>query len=124
MVVEVFNQKGSASMSVILLFVVLYYMGDRQSTYLLYALLVLLGILRLLMIPAFGEILRSTSAKASARRSLSGTHSRQNVRAAATEAEKRTAAASAPASRHRSLAGVIMLLDVGRAATEEQEKMV
>ena len=52
MVVEVFNQKGSASMSVVLLFVVLYYMGDRQSTFLLYALLVLLGILRLLMIPA------------------------------------------------------------------------
>ena len=52
MVVEVFNQKGSASMSVVLLFVVLYYMGDRQSTYLLYALFVLLGILRLLMIPA------------------------------------------------------------------------
>ena len=50
MVVEVFNRKGSAS--VVLLFVVLYYMGDRQSTYLLYALLVLLGILRLLMIPA------------------------------------------------------------------------
>ena len=52
MVVEVFNQKGSASISVILLFVVLYYMRDRQSTYLLYALLVLLGIWRLLMIPA------------------------------------------------------------------------
>ena len=52
MVVEVFNQKGSASMSVVLLFVVLYYVGDRQSTYLLYALLIPLGIMRLLMIPA------------------------------------------------------------------------
>ena len=52
MVVEVFNRKGSASMSVVLLFVVLYYMGDRQSTYLLYALLIPLGILKLFMIPA------------------------------------------------------------------------
>ena len=48
------------------------------------------------------------------------TRSRWNVCAAATEAGKRTAAASIPASRHRSLAGFIMLLDVGRAATEEQ----
>ena len=52
MVVEVFNQKGSANMSVVLLFAVLYYMGDRQSAYLLYALLIPLGIMRLLMIPA------------------------------------------------------------------------
>ena len=56
-----------------------------------------------------------------ARRSLSGTHSRRSVRAAAREAEKRSAAASAPASRHRSLAGVQWLLYVGRAAAEEPD---
>ena len=73
------------------------------------------------MIPAFGEILRSTSAEVSARRSLSCTRSRWSVRAAATEAEKRTAAASASASRHRSLAGVQWLLYVGGAAAEEPD---
>ena len=83
--------------------------------------MVLLGILRLLMIPAFGEILRSTSAEVSARRSLSSTRSRWNVRAAATEAGKRTAAASMPASRQRSLAGVQWLLYVGGAAAEEPD---
>ena len=73
------------------------------------------------MIPAFGEILHPTSAEVSARRSLSCTRSRWSVRAAATEAGKRTAAASMPASRQRSLAGIQWLLYVGEAAAEEPD---
>ena len=73
------------------------------------------------MIPAFGEILRSTSSSGGARRSLSSTRSRWSISAVATEAGKRTAAASMPASRQRSLAGVQWLLYVGGAAAEEPD---
>ena len=118
-----FNQKGSGRAIVILLFVVLYYISKRGSVCLLHMVLLLYGISRLLIITACRRKWASVVCECPARRSLSGTHSRQNVRAAATEADKRTAAASMPASRHRSLAGVIMLLDVGTAATEEQGQM-
>ena len=47
-----FNQKGSACTIVLLLYVLLYYMGRRHSACLVYMVLVLLGIWRLLMIPA------------------------------------------------------------------------
>ena len=120
MVVEVFDRKGGGCAVVFLLLVFLYYISRQEDAVPLYILLVPLGISRLLIIPAFGEILRSTSSSGGARRSLSSTRSRWSISAAATEAGKRTAAASMPASRHRSLAGSIMLLDVGKAATEEQ----
>ena len=47
-----FNQKGSACTIVLLLYVLLYYMGRRHNASLVYMVLVLLGIWRLLMIPA------------------------------------------------------------------------
>ena len=81
----------------------------------------LLEILRLLMIPAFGEILRPTSAKVSAGPPLSTVTTAWTVSAAAGIAEKRSAAASMPTSRHRSLAGVIRLLYAGRAVKEEPQ---
>ena len=83
--------------------------------------IVLLEILRLLMIPAFGEILRPISAEVSARPPLSTVTTAWTVSAAAGRAEKRSAAASMPASRHRSIAGVIRLLFAGRAVKEEPQ---
>ena len=81
--------------------------------------ILILGILRLFIIPAFGEILRPTSAKVSARPPLSTVTTAWTVSAAAGRAGRRSAAASMPASLHRSLAGVIRLLYAGRAVKEE-----
>ena len=47
-----FNQKDSSCAIVLLLYVLLYYMGRRHNACLVYMVLVLLGIWRLLMIPA------------------------------------------------------------------------
>jgi hypothetical protein len=121
MVVEVFNRKGGGCAVILLLLVFLYYISRQEDAVPLYILLVPLGILRLLMIPALRRKWASAVCGCPARRSLSGTHSRRSVRAAAREAGKRTAAASAPASRHRSLAGVQWLLYVGKAAAEEPD---
>ena len=118
------NSNASASVLIYLLGLLLYIEIRANTGIVPYmVVIVLLGVSRLLIIPAFGEILRSTSAKVSARPPLSTVTTAWSVSAARGKAGKRSAAASAPASRHRSLAGVIMLLDVGRAATEEQGKM-
>ena len=69
-----FNQKGSGRAVVILLFVVLYYISKRRSTCLLYMVLLLYREMRLLIIPAFGEILPLWNAKICASPPLSGTH--------------------------------------------------
>ena len=116
-----FDQKGSGRAVVILLFVFLYYISRQRSVFLLYVVLVLLGVLRLLIIPAFGEILPSNSAKVGARPPLSTVTTAWTVSAAAGRAGKRSAAASMPASRHRSIAGVIWLLYAGRAVKEEPQ---
>ena len=81
----------------------------------------LFGIWRLLLIPAFGEILPRWYANVSARPPLSTVTTAWTVSAAAGRAEKRSAAASMPASRHRSIAGVIRLLYAGRAVKEEPQ---
>ena len=83
--------------------------------------LLLLGIMRLLIISAFGEILLRWDAEVSARPPLSSSHYGLQRQCCAWEAEKRSAAASAPASRHRSLAGAQWLLCVGGAAAEEPD---
>ena len=81
--------------------------------------ILLLEILRLLIIPAFGEILRTTNWNVSAGPPLSTVTTAWTVCAAAGKAGKRSAAASMPASRHRSIAGVQWLLYVCKAAAEE-----
>lgn len=83
--------------------------------------MVLLGILRLLIISASGEILPWWNAEVSARPPLSSSHYGLNRLCCAWEADKRSAAASMPASRQRSLAGVQWLLYVGGAAAEEPD---
>ena len=115
-----FNQKGSGRAVVILLFVVLYYISKRRSTCLLYMVLLLYREMRLLIIPAFGEILPLWNAKICASPPLSGTHYGQKRLCSARVTMRSAAVEKPPYGRHFHLAGVIMLLDVGRAATEEQ----
>ena len=69
-----FNQEGGVCAVILLLYVLLYYMGRRHNSCSLYMVLVLLEIWRILMIPAFGEILRRWNAEVSASPSLSSTH--------------------------------------------------
>ena len=126
LVVVVFVVETSRSTSegvVFYLLVVLLYIEirDRRASSLYVVVILLLGILRLLIISAFGEILRPTSAKVSAGPPLSTVTTARTVSAAAGKAGKRSAAASMPASRHRSIAGVIRLLYAGRAVKEEPQ---
>ncbi len=115
-----FNQKGGGCAVVLLLFVFLYYISRQRSVFLLYVVLVLLGLLRLLMIPAFGEILRQWYAKVSASPPLSSTHYGLQRPCSARVTMRSAAVEKPPYGRHFHLAGFIMLLDVGTAATEEQ----
>ena len=69
-----FNQEGGACAVILLLYVLLYYMGRRHNSCSLYMVLALLEIWRILMIPAFGEILRRWNAEVGASPSLSSTH--------------------------------------------------
>ena len=82
------SSRSTSASVVFYLLVLLVYIGKRDNsrTFISLLYIVLFGILRLLMIPAFGEILRTTSAEVSARRSLSSTRSRWNVCAAARKA--------------------------------------
>ena len=123
-IVSVDETNLSASAGVVFfLWVLLVYMEICGKTYnaTVLLLILLLGILRLFIIPPFGEILRFTSAEVSARPPLSTVTTAWTVSAAAGRAEKRSAAASMPASRHRSIAGVIWLLYAGRAVKEEPQ---
>ena len=119
-VVNVLNQKGGGCAVVLLLFVFLYYISRQESSIPLYAVLVLLGISRLLMIPAFGEILRQWYAEVGASPPLSSTHYGLQRPCSARVTMRSAAVEKPPYGRHFHLAGVIMLLDVGGAATEEQ----
>ena len=115
---------GRACASIVLLLIVvilLYHYIKDFNCLSLYIVLLLLEILRLLMIPAFGEILPQWYANVSAGPPLSTVTTAWTVSAAAAEAGKRSAAVSAPASRHRNLAGVIWLLYAGRAVKEEPQ---
>ena len=81
----------------------------------------LLGIMRLLMIPAFGEIFRQWCAKVGASPSLSSTHYGLQRHQGARARKWSAAVEKPPQGRHFHLAGSIMLLSVGRAAAEEQD---
>ena len=84
-----------------------------------YATILLLGISRLLLIPAFGEILPQCSARRSAGPSLSGTHFGLEPLCSA-KGTKRSSALSASARQPQTVRLVfIRLLYVGKAATEE-----
>ena len=80
----------------------------------------LYGIMRLLIIPAFGEIFCQWCAKDSASPPLSSTHYGLQRPCGAKVTMRSAAVEKPPQGRHFHLAGVIMLLDVGGAATEEQ----
>ena len=115
-----FNQTGSGCAVVLLLLVFLYYISRQENAVPLYIVLVVYGIWRLLIIPAFGEILRQWYAKVGARPPLSGTHYGLQRPCSARVTMRSAAVEKPPQGRHFHLAGFIMLLDVGRAATEEQ----
>ena len=55
---DVINQKGGGCSMVLLLLEFLFHISRQQNAVSLYTVLVLLRIWRLLIIPAFGEILR------------------------------------------------------------------
>ena len=115
-----FNQKGNGRAVVLLLLVFLYYISRQENAVPLYIVLALYGIWRLMMIPAFGEILRQWYAKVSAGPPLSSTHYGLQRPCSARVTMRSASVEKPPYGRHFHLAGVIMLLDVGGAATEEQ----
>ena len=97
----------------------LYPISRQVNAIHLYTVLVLLRIWRLLIIPAFGEILRQWYAKVNARPSLSSTHYGLQRQCSARVTRRSAAVEKPPQGRHFHLAGVIMLINVGGAATEE-----
>ena len=99
----VINRKGGGCSMVILLLEFLFHISSQQNAVSLYTVLVLLRIWKLLIIPAFGEILRQCSA-------------RVTMRSAAVEKPSK--------GRHFHLAGVIWLINVGGDATEESTAAV
>ena len=80
----------------------------------------LLGIMRLLIIPAFGEIFCQWCAEVTASPPLSSTHYGLQRHQGARARKWSTAVEKPPQGRHFHLAGSIMLLYVGGAAAEEQ----
>ena len=113
------NQKGGECAVILLLLVFLYPISRQKYAVSLYTVLVLLRIWILLIIPAFGEILRQWYAKVSARPSLSSTHYGLQRQCSARVTRRSASVEKPPQGRHFHLAGVIMLINVGRAATEE-----
>ena len=81
----------------------------------------LLGVWRLLIIPAFGEILRPTSAKVGAGPPLSSTHYGPQRPCSAEEGNRSAAAVSSAYGHQNRLAGDIRLLYAGRAVKEEPQ---
>ena len=73
------------------------------------------------MIPAFGEILRPTSAKVGAGPPLSSTHYGPQCPCSAEEGNRSAAAVSSAYGHQNRLAGVIRLLYAGRAVKEEPQ---
>ena len=115
------NRSASAGVVLYLSVVLLYIeIGDNTRCATVVLIIVLYGILRLFIIPAFGEILRQWYAKVGASPPLSSTHYGLQRPCSARVTMRSAAVEKPPYGRHFHLAGVIMLLDVGRAATEEQ----
>ena len=104
---------------VLLLLEFLFHISRQQNAVSLYTVLVLLRIWRLLIIPAFGEILRQWYAKVSARPSLSSTHYGLQRQCSARVTRRSASVEKPPQGRHFHLAGIIWLINVGEAATEE-----
>ena len=71
---DVINQKDVGCSMVLLLLEFIFHISRQQNAVYLYTVLVILRIWKLLIIPAFGEILRQWYAKVNARPSLSSTH--------------------------------------------------
>ena len=115
------SRSADAVVIVLLLVVLLYiWIRDNARTRVSMLLFYLLGIMRLFLFPAFGEILRQWYANVSAGPSLSGTHYGQNRPCGARVTMRSAAVEKPPQGRHFHLAGSIMLLYVGEAAAEEQ----
>lgn len=116
------TKRSAGAGVVICLYVVLLYVEiwGNACCRLSVLLIVLLGILRLLIITAFGENLRQWDAKVSASPPLSSTHYGLQRPCSAKVKMWSAAVEKPPYGRHFHLAGVNMLLDVGAAATEEQ----
>ena len=120
----VINRKGGSCSMVLLLLELLFHISSQQNAVSLYTVLVLLRIWKLLIIPAFGEILRQWYAKVGARPSLSGTHYGQQRPCSARVTMRSVAVEKPPQGRHFHLAGVIWLINVGGDATEESTAAV
>ena len=116
------SSRSAGAGVLILVLVLLLYIVIRDNARLQVFLLLfyLYGIMRLLIIPAFGEIFCQWYAKVSASPPLSSTHFGLRRHQGAREGKWSAAFEKPPQGRHFHLAGVIMLLDVGGAATEEQ----
>ena len=116
------SSRSAGADVIVLLFVVLLYIGIRDNARLqvLELLFYPLGIMRLLIIPAFGEILPLWYAKVRASPSLSSTHFGLQRHQDAMARKWSAAVEKPPQGRHFHLAGSIMLLYVGKAAAEEQ----
>ena len=115
------SRSAGAGVIVLLLVVLLYiWIRDNARTRVSMLLFYLLGIMRLFLFPAFGEILRQWDARVGASPPLSSTHYGPQRPCSARVTMRSAAVEKPPYGRHFHLAGVIMLLDVGGAATEEQ----
>lgn len=116
------SSRSAGADVIVLLFVVLLYIGIRDNARLqvIELLFYLLGIMRLLIIPAFGEILRQWYAEVGASPPLSSTHYGLQRHQGARARKWSAAVEKPPQGRHFHLAGSIMLLYVGGAAAEEQ----
>ena len=119
MVVET-KRSISASVVILLLVLFLYIEIRYKSAFSLYMIVILLlGVLRLLIIPAFGEILHQWYAEVSARPPLSSTHYGPQRLCSARVSNRSAAAVSSAYGHQNRLAGVIRLLYAGRAVKEE-----
>ena len=105
------NQKGGGCAVVFLLLVFLYQISRQENAVPIYTVLVLLGISRLLMIPAFGEIHRQCVAGGSARPSLSTVTTANRGSKARGSRMWSAAVGKSSCGRHSHLAGFFGLHD-------------
>ena len=119
------SSRSASACVLILVLVLLLYIVIRDYTRLQVFLLLfyLYGIMRLLIIPAFGEIFCQWNANVRASPPLSSTHYGLQWHQGARARKWSAAVEKPPQGRHFHLAGFIMLLDVGTASTEEQGQM-
>ena len=116
------SSRCASACVLILVLVLLLYIVIRDNARLQVFLLLfyLYGIMRLLIIPAFGEIFCQWCAEVSASPPLSSTHYGLQRHQGAKVANRSAAVGKSAYGLVTHLAGSIMLLYVGRAATEEQ----